>query len=261
MTTPENLLKQRQPEEFAALAVLHKTAGSELMTRLEWMTLKPLQIAEVGCAVGDCTQQLRERYPDAEIHAFDESSEMLAFNQKKALRNVTWQIAQPHILPLRDHSVDLLVANLTLSWCADFKVVLEEWRRVLRQEGLLMFTSLGPDTLRELRDVPLQLPHLMDMHNVGDCLTQTGFLDPVLDVDYFTLVYRSEAQLFHELKVTGMAAGETREMHLTSEGSDPLFPLTCEVVFGHAFGAGARSGYSADESGEVRIPVSHILRR
>ncbi len=260
MNTPRKLLDNRIPADYAAAAVVAREVSREMLARLEWVTLKPTRIVEVGCVVGECTEAISQRYPTAEIHAFDTQENLLEVARAKQLPHVTWQKSEAHILPLKDHSVDLLLAHFVLPWCEDMLPVLNEWRRVLRQDGLLLFTSLGPDTLRELQTYSLTLPHLLDMHHMGDAVLQAGFQDPVLDVDYFTVTFRDQEQLFRELKVTGMMEGDWHTISLVPN-EENIFPMTFEVVFGHAWGTGHAMEHVADESGTVKIPVSHILRR
>jgi len=125
----------------------------------------------------------------------------------------------------------------------------------LRPHGLLLLTSLGPDTLRELHQLPLAFPHLMDMHDLGDLLVHSGFVAPVLDVDYFTVNYQDSRKLWQELRVTGMIAGETEKISL------PEGKLSYEIIFAHAWVPEQKAGYRADESGTVHIPVSDLLKK
>lgn len=256
----KKLLEERDPAEFAKASVLAREIGEQMLARLEFVTLQPKVIVDLGCGVGDCTKLLRERYPMAKIIAIDPAVSMLDFAKKHHNIEADWVQSPVENLPIEDHSVDLLVANFLLPWCDDIAVVLREWRRILRPDGLFMFTSLGPDTLHQLRENSLDLPNFIDMHDVGDALIHAGFADPVLDIDYFTLTYRDLAQLFHELKATGMMEGEVDSFSLQKD-SDEIYSLTYEVIFGHAWGPGLHADHVADESGEVRIPVSHILRR
>ncbi|NIQ10368.1 MAG: methyltransferase domain-containing protein, partial [Gammaproteobacteria bacterium] len=79
-------------------------------------------------------------------------------------------------LPLADASVDLIFSSLALQWCVDLDKVFAEFRRVLRRDGLLMFSTFGPDTLKELRscfetvDAYSHINQFIDMHDIGDAL-------------------------------------------------------------------------------------------
>ncbi|TAK75366.1 MAG: methyltransferase domain-containing protein, partial [Gammaproteobacteria bacterium] len=191
------------PADYDLTSAVAKEAGQEMLTRLDWMTLQPKTIVDIGCGTGGLSLQLQERYPEAKVIAIDITESML----RQAKSPLTRLCADAVALPLKSQSVDLLFANFLLPWChTDIKKVLQEWRRVLRVEGLLMLTALGPDTLREWRGVlnEADTPPLIDMHDIGDVLMEAGFSDPVLDVDYYTTTYREVNQLLYELKASGM---------------------------------------------------------
>ncbi len=246
----EELLEARIPESYEAAAFLQHEMLKEMLGRLHFMTLKPQTILDVGSATGNNSLALKDHYPDATIIAVDASLKMIEYAKQRSDR-IKWLCAPLTSLPVLDHSIDLIIANNAIPWCDDVQKLLQEWRRVLRPNGLLMLTSLGPDTLRELHDLPLAFPHLMDMHTVGDLLMQAGFSNPVLDVDYVTLTYEDQKKLWHELEVTGMIAGNVDSLQ---ENNDSL---TYEIIFGHAFG----SDVKANHTGEIRIPVSHIRKK
>jgi malonyl-CoA O-methyltransferase len=135
--------------------------------------------------------------------------------------------------------------------------LLREWRRILRPKGLLIFSCLGPDTFKEWKAVAAAnfLPRLVDMHHTGDALLEEGFLDPVLEVEEITLTYRSERQRFIELAKSGMQPEGTEGAALAA--ADGLYPVTFEVVYGHAWCPPVK-GFKSDEQGVVRIPVSEL---
>ncbi|HSW69064.1 MAG TPA: methyltransferase domain-containing protein [Gammaproteobacteria bacterium] len=248
----EELLALRIPAEYEAASVLQREVLNEIFSRLDFMTLIPRTVLDAGCATGNAAIMLKQKYPAAKIIAVDPSSAMLEYARQRD-KQIDWLQASLTMLPFENHSIDLIMANLNLPWCDGLQALLAEWRRVLRGDGLLIVTSLGPDTLRELHDLPLAFPHFMDMHTVGDLLTQAGFSSPVLDVDYFTLTYQDPKKLWHELQVTGMITGNTGSIQLKK--IEDRYPLTYEIIFAHAWGS------VVQPAGEVRIPVSHILRR
>jgi len=227
--------------DYAQIAALPHAVGEQMLLRLDLVSIKPQVIAELGSSDGYCTSLLTVRYPEAKIFSIPDS-----------------EAAEK--LSLADESVDLIIANLMLSWCEDFEKTLREWRRILRPNGLLMFTSLGPDTLSELHHAPVEFPHFIDMHNLGDGLTRIRFADPVLDVEYFTVTYRDHAQLAKELQILGMVSGNAEQMTLIPN-AEGVYSLTFEVVYGHAWRPELTDEYAADEEGVVRIPLSHLRSR
>lgn len=145
MRFPKNMMWS--PEQYAEAAVLAHEAANEMLSRLEWMTIKPAVILDAGCGLGELSNKLQLRFPDAQVLALDASLPML---QAVAQASVTRICAEAETLPLRDQSIDLICANLLLPWCDDVSLMLREWRRVLRPNGLVMLTALGPDREKAL---------------------------------------------------------------------------------------------------------------
>jgi malonyl-CoA O-methyltransferase len=166
-----------------------------------------------------------------------------------------------HELPFTDRSFELVFSSLTLQWCENPLRVFQEIFRVLKPGGALVFSSLGPDTLRELRaswaaaDAAAHVNEFIDMHLVGDMLVETGFAEPVMDMEYITLTYKEVTALLQDIKRIGAntvldradnAAGrgmtgkgrlaamqQAYDAYRTGEG---LYPATYEIVYGMAWG-------------------------
>jgi malonyl-CoA O-methyltransferase len=272
MTSSQKQMNSLNPADYAVCAVLANEVGEQMLARLDWVTLDPKIIVDVGCGVGHCTRQLQRRYPKADVVGVDAAYPMLTFAKQQVehqeeQQQIAWACADAASLPFPDRSVDLIFANLILPWCADQEGVLREWRRILRPEGLLIFTSLGPDTLNIWHALlgNVMIPNLTDMHDHGDALTKTRFADPVMDVDYFTLTYRGVEPFFHELQATGMLVDQIDEVVVAAVkqqvSSGSVFEATYEVIFGHTWGPKENVDHVADEFGTVRIPLAHLRRR
>jgi malonyl-CoA O-methyltransferase len=245
-------------DKYAAASVLASEVAERMLLRLEWVNLQPGVILDAGCGVGQSAALLTKRYPLAQILAMDSALSMLQYAKKKESPSIKWIGAQSEELPLPDHSVDLIFANLLLPWCADLQKIGYEWRRVLRPEGLLMFTTLGPDTLKEWPGTAAI--NRVDMHDIGDILTHIGWVDPVLDVEYIQMVYREKERLMDELKVTDMIAQDSPDVQL-EKNENGVFPITYEIVYGHAWNSNLSIGYAPDEAGVAKIPLSHLRRK
>jgi malonyl-CoA O-methyltransferase len=246
----------RAAPSFDAAAVLHAEVRRQLLDRLELMAITPRVVVDAGSGTGHGARALARRYPGALVAALDRSPRMLtlAARQSGWLRRFARICADAECLPLADAGVDLVVSNLMLQWC-DLDRVLEEFRRVLKPGGLLSFTTLGPDTLHELRsawrhaDERTHVHRFIDMHDVGDALVRNGFEAPVLDVERYTLSYSDVRDAAMDLKSTGAHnATEGRTRTLTGRArfasmqsayeafrKDGRLPATYEVVFGHAW--------------------------
>ncbi|MHB1946822.1 MAG: methyltransferase domain-containing protein [Gammaproteobacteria bacterium] len=232
--TSKNKASSEHDTDFLAQEV-----GEHMLSRLDLMVLDPKKLLVLGGAKKPTVELLKKRYPTAQI--IEEVQD------------------EQEIVALSDHSVDFIFANLTLPWCHDLQKCFREWRRILRPEGLLMFSSLGPDTLIELRSqlADFTLVNLIDMHNIGDELMQARFVDPVLDVEYITVTYREPETMINELQIMDMLVAQLPDV-LFEMDQNEVFSVTFEVVYGHAFGPKVEVDHVADEAGVVRIPLAHL---
>jgi malonyl-CoA O-methyltransferase len=237
-------------------AVLQAEVRDNLLARLDLMALAPRVVVDVGAGTGHAARALKRRYPKALVAALDMSPRMLlaAGRQQSWLRPFARVCADAERFPFADASVDLILSNLMLQWCNP-DAVFAEFRRVLAPHGLLSFTTLGPDTLRELRsawaavDSRTHVNQFTDMHDVGDALVRGGFASPVLDVERYTLTYNDVRRVGADLKATGATnATHGRPRGLTGRRGfaalsaayevfrqEGRLPATYEVVFGHAW--------------------------
>lgn len=171
-----------------------------------------------------------------------------------------------------------------LQWCDPPDIAFAEIRRVLKPDGFLAFTTLGPDTLGELRAAWAEadgdmnaynhVNHFTDMHDVGDALVRAGLSEPVLDVDRVQLTYPDALSLMRDLKAIGahnvtagrprglLGRARLRRMQQAYEAyrRDGKLPATYEVVYAVAWGAAGRPA-SALVGGEARIAPGAIKRR
>ncbi len=244
------------PFDYDQAAVILREVGDQMLGRLDVVTLQPKCIVEVGCATGYCASLLSNRYPGAQVIAMDESATMIDYAKAQCDAPIDWVCAPLEPLPLADHSVDLLVSNVTVAWCNDIETTMTEWRRVLRPGGLLMMSGLGVDTLRECPPAALLAFSRMDMHDVGDILMRSGFADPVMDVDYFELHYKNQEKLASELSVMGLM----RDEHIVlSPDEKGRYSLSIEVFYAHAWG-GPEKQFTT-EDGLTSIPLAHLRRQ
>ncbi|HXP65205.1 MAG TPA: malonyl-ACP O-methyltransferase BioC [Steroidobacteraceae bacterium] len=246
----------RAAKSYDDAAVLHVEVRENLLERLALTTLRPRIVLDAGAGTGHGSRALKRRYPQSLVVAMDFSSQMLdaSAKQRSWLRPFERLQADAGLLPFKDGSIDLIVSNLMLQWC-DPDAVFTEFRRALAPEGLLTFSTFGPDTLRELRSAWAEAdPHthvhqFIDMHDLGDALVRAGFSAPVLDVERFTLRYLDVRKVAADLKATGAhnaTAGRMRgltgrrrfaAMQAAYERAreDGRLPATYEVVFAHAW--------------------------
>jgi malonyl-CoA O-methyltransferase len=268
----------RAAGRYDEVAVLQQEIGRRMIERLGFMKIAPLRILDLGCGTGYSIDALLKLYPKAELIALDIAEPML----RRARRRGRW-LKRPRCLcadldavPLADGSIDLVFANAALQWSADPPQAFADLARVLRPGGLLIFTSFGPDTLRELRsawadvDGAEHVHGFIDMHDYGDMLVAAGLADPVMDVERMTLTYTDAIDLMREVKAIGAAnAGMQRRRGLLGRGqlaqvcaayerfrdSGGRLPASYEVVHGHAWVPLQRS-----IDGETRVAID-VLKR
>jgi malonyl-CoA O-methyltransferase len=147
-------------------------------------------------------------------------------------------------LPIGAAAVDFVWCNMALHWLSDPLPALREFARVLASEGLLMFSTLGPDTLKELRGAAgaARVHAFIDMHDLGDMLIAAGFAAPVMDMEIIHLAYHRERNLLDDLRASGQTSARAdRPRGLAGrrfvENLRANLPAraTFEVVYGHAW--------------------------
>jgi malonyl-CoA O-methyltransferase len=277
----------RASATYDAAAVLPTLVRDLLLQRLDLTALSPRVVVDAGTGTGHAGRALKRRYPKAQVLAVDSSLGMLsaAGRQRSWLRPFARLCADAERLPLPDGSVDLIVSNFMLQW-SNLDVALAEFHRVLAPRGFLTFTTLGPDTLRELRaawtragsshvDSHTRVSHFLDMHDIGDALVRAGFAAPVLDVDRYTLTYADVWNLAADLKAVGARnATVGRPRGLTGPRKfaamqsayeafrvDGRLPATYEVVFGQAWGPAAEVRRAAESTRVSLDEFKHQLRK
>lgn len=251
-------------------AALQREVASRMAERLQYVKLAPARVLDLGCGTGADFGLLAQRYPNARRIGCDWAPAMLRRARDRVPRLLRLLSPRgrsvPHLvcadasaLPFRSGSVGLVWSNQVLHWIDDPVPALREIHRVLEIGGLLMFSTLGPDTLKELRQAFARdpSPHVHrfdDMHDVGDMLVGCGFADPVMDMETITLTYADLSALVQDLRRTGAAnraaqrrrglAGralwQTARETYDALRRDGRLPATFEVIYGHAWKAQPR---------------------
>jgi malonyl-CoA O-methyltransferase len=245
----------RAARSYAKAARLESEVGARMLERLDYVKLVPGRVLDAGS--GPPQRALGRRYRGAEVIAFDFSLSMLRMGKKGLFeRNppkaVCGDIAR---LPVASGAIDLVWSNMTLHWVADPLAAIRECHRVLSVGGLLMFSTLGPDTLAELRAAAGEdrVHRFADMHDLGDMLVAAGFADPVMDMERLKVEYAGGAALLADLRASGQThAGAARarglsgarfrarlEQRLAAQraAAGGKLAVSYEVLYGHAWKA------------------------
>ncbi len=257
---------ERAAATYGEVAVLSREVERRMAERLEYIRVEPRRVLDAGCGPGEGLRRLRRRYPKARLVGVDSAwsmalsarrSQPLLERAKSVLsgalcHNVCADLAR---LPLATASVGMVWSNLALAWADAPAAALSEFARVLEPRGLLMFSTYGPDTLKELRNAFAQVDgyahvhRFIDMHDLGDILVRAGFAQPVMDMDIVTLAYADVGALARDLRLSGqsnadadrrrglMAPGAWARMVSAYESSrrGDRIPATFEIVYGHAW--------------------------
>ncbi len=262
-------------------------AARRMAERLPLLRLQPQRVLDVGCAWGDGLDLLRSQYPHSELVGIEPSSR-LAERARRQHASRGWfrrlrGAAACEVLAAEldgspafaDAAAQLLWSNLALGWAADAGALFAAWNRLLRPDGVLMFTAFGPDTLRELRDpevagLGMRVRDWTDMHDLGDLLMAQGFAEPVMDMEILRLHWADADAALRELAQLGRVpdsrayAGlrtprnwqrlrEWLQARAAGSGHGQV-ELSFEIVYGHAF----KPPTSRAEQGVVRIGVEQI---
>ncbi|AGA91719.1 biotin biosynthesis protein BioC [Thioflavicoccus mobilis 8321] len=268
----------RAASGYDGAAVLQREIADRMLERLDYIRLEPQLVLDLGAGTGYAIDGLQRRYRGARVLALDFAEPML----HQARRRGSWRrrpeclCADAERLPLADATVDLIFSNATFQWCNDLARTFSECWRVLRPGGLLLFSTFGPDTLKELRAAWSAVdghPHVsgfIDLHDIGDALLRARFADPVMDAERLTLTYERVADLMRDLKQLGASnAASARLRGLTgrrrlaaveaayeADRVDGRLPASYEVVYGLGWAPLQRP--VADG---VAVPFSAIDRR
>ncbi|CAG9238212.1 methyltransferase domain-containing protein [Paraburkholderia caribensis] len=287
----------RRAATFDDVAFLPREIAQRMRERLDYIKVNPAQVLDAGCGAGDDLPTLRERFPEAPVFGADLSRAMLARAVQHDATDTSWRRFLPaslgkalgsrgprfaqadfSALPFASGAFEFIWSNLALHWHSRPDLVFPEWQRVLKVNGLLMFSTLGPDTLKELRGAyaEIEAAHgvnthkhvidFVDMHDLGDMLVESGFEIPVMDQETLTITYKSPESLLADVRrwgaypfrretSPGVASRRMRKALLAAlearRRADGTIPLTFEVIYGHAWKAVPRM--TPEGHGIVRI--------
>lgn len=285
MSAPIDLRRVRRlfadPARVVESEFLCREVATRMHERLALVKLAPERVLDAGCGVGADLPALQKHYPEANIIALDAAPAMLEAARSRrhaALSSMNRLLSQ--WLPTRKsaaqgvvagllcgdfartpfgvNTVDLVWSNLALHWHPQPDQVFAEWRRILRVDGLLMFSCFGPDTFKELRsalaagdtrNAASRVLPFVDMHDFGDMLVNVGFATPVMDMETITVTYESVDRLLADVRAWGgnplinrprgllgrQASARIGAALEQQRGADGRIRLSFEVIYGHAF--------------------------
>jgi malonyl-CoA O-methyltransferase len=278
---PVHVIRQfarRSPLDAAQF--LYGEVAQRMLQRLSYIRVSPTAVLDAGCGAGHALEPLRARYPSLDYIGLDACLELIeAATERYAAKPSLWQklrnkptrtaefvVADLARSGLPDESLDLVWSNMALHWHPEPHDVLSEWRRTLKTGALVMFSCLGPGSMKNLRDALIDAgihtatPSFVDMHDFGDLLIQRGFADPVMDQEILTLTYRTPEKLLEDVhnlsgnpsigRQRGLAGRQWRQKLLDAlekqRHMDGTIHLEFEIAYGHAWRSAARRTRAKD---------------
>jgi malonyl-CoA O-methyltransferase len=244
---------QRQPQ----VPWLHQEAARRLAEHLGVIRQPPALVLDWWAHRGGSAAALHQALPAAQIIRVEDGP----VGAGPALGLGGWfkrlrpqpRVRLPEEVPAG--SAHLLWANMGLHFVHDIPGQLARWRRCIADQGFLMFSTLGPGTLPQLRALYARqgwgapAAAEVDMHDLGDMLVQQGYAEPVMHQELLTLTYANATAALAELRTLGgnahpgrFAACRGRRWRRTllealdsQAGPDGRIALSFELVYGHAF--------------------------
>jgi malonyl-CoA O-methyltransferase len=230
-------------------AFLQKEIATRLDAKLDVISGESNIILDLGAGTGLLSKQLSKRFPDSQLICLDFAQ--LSLKNNPSNNKIC---ADAYQLPLANNSVDMVISSLMMQWCPDLKQLFSEIHRVLKNDGLILFSTFGPDTLKELKkswsvvDSEAHVNTFTDMHDIGDQMLGAGFQSPVMEMEKLTLTYQTVTDLLRDLKAIGAQTVNARSKSLMGKDKfklmikmyesyrkDNKLPATYEVVYGHAW--------------------------
>ena len=234
---------------YANHAFIQKEISIRLTEKISAINIKPKIVADLGAGIGIFTNNLLKNMPESKILSIDFAQQTLERNNAKIKI-----CADVERIPISENSVDLMTSNLMLQWCDNLDVFFAQCYRILKPNGLIIFSTFGPDTLKELKasylDANLNpsVNTFIDMHDIGDKILLSGFEGPVMEMEMLTLMYENVIDLMKDLKGIGAQTVKNKKQSIIGKNKfnniikmyekyrrNGKLPATYEVIYGHAW--------------------------
>ena len=237
---------------YDSVAQLQRDVGNRLLQRLDVLEIDPATVLDLGCGTGYFRSELQRRFPRGIYLGLDIASGMVEYARAQQVRTGHWLVGDAETLPLAGASVDLVFSSLAIQWCHRPQLLFAELARVLRPGGSCVFTTLGPDTLHELRaawaavDSHQHVNLFLAADELAEAARCVPEVDLTLDRAHHRMEYRRVRDLLNELKTLGAHnMNRDRPGGLTSRRSlqgmlqayeqwreGDLLPATYDVILG-----------------------------
>ena len=220
--------KNRCARHFKTYNFLFTAAAQDLNDRLGCIQRDFSSVLELN-AHGNCLRDhllfstLPTRYDTTYFAKNLQPDQMQAGNH--------YFVETPEILPTREPSYDLIIANLNLHWINNLALFLSNIRRCLVPDGLFLANLVGGASLQTIRHLLMQcdldyfsgaaprISPMIEIKDMGHLIQQAGFKLPVIDKDSYPLSYQSFGDLCRDLR--GMGEGNALQDRHISNMSSP----------------------------------------
>jgi malonyl-CoA O-methyltransferase len=234
------------------VAKLQREVGRRLLAHLHVVPTASATVLDLGCGTGFFQPDLSARYPAATYIGLDLAPGMIEYARTRSSCQGLWIVGDAESLPLATESVDVVFSSLAVQWCSRPDWFLAELARVLKPGGRCVFTTLGPDTLHELRqswaavDAYQHVNNFLPAEALIAAAGRVSAIELILSTERHCMQYQRVGELLTELKSLGAhnmnrrrPAGLTSRKTLQgmlqayeSWRADGLLPATYDVIFG-----------------------------
>mgnify|MGYP001189276219 FL=1 len=261
----------KKASSYDQYSLIQKEVAHRLYDRLSSIKIKPMSVLDIGCGTGHLSDMLFRLYPDANIICLDISFNMLQESYKKN-GNLSCILSDAENMPFKNNKFDLIISSFTLHWCDEIEKIFFDTHRFLKDKGLFLFSTVGPNTLDELEtayyqaiDTEKHVNYFSDMHTYGDLLLKFGFHDPVMDTEKIIVEYNTFKDVLDSLKKTGAnMVRDSKPGYINKNSYQKLsnayptnqnnrYPVTYEMIYGTAW----KNIENTAENTEV-IPIKKI---
>ena len=194
-------------DEFAGF---QRMAALEVMKRLSDSPSNSLvsPVLDIGCGTGFLLELIKSSSPDVRIYGSDIALPMLCRMQDKAGAQCSGLVASDcESLAFRDATFAVAASSLTFQWAHELSAAFSEAFRVLKRDGLFIFSTLGPETLRELKECypGYQGIEFRESADIKRTLDEAGFEKTSVESKIIKMKYHSFMDLLRTLKYIGAA--------------------------------------------------------
>ncbi|MBI5078753.1 methyltransferase domain-containing protein [Candidatus Saganbacteria bacterium] len=226
----------RSAPEYDRHAVLQAKMADKLFAAVRG--LNPERILDIGCGTGYLTRRLAENFPRAKVLGIDIAPGMIEVaKEKEGGDNLVFRVGDGENLLFDKRSFDLVVSNASLQWMDAGKTA-RQVRRVLRPGGHFVFTTFGPQTLRELGEAGFRVNKYLSAGEMEKRLKKEKFKPIFCEARVKRQKFDSLSALILYLKKIGArsrvkgAKPDGRVLKSYRKGESPL-KVSFEVITGH----------------------------